>query len=96
MIKVRWFTKNAEEKPQISIKVEGTLEIKDPDLADFESYKRKVRKEQLKKEIERYVDSLLKDPYRNSDLYICTSHSIGFDRAKATLAEKIMEHIEIE
>lgn len=97
VIKVKWFTKEVEEKPKVSIKVEGTLEIKDPDLADFESYKRKVRKEQLKKEIERYVYQLLPDKacFGDSPREVF-DRGFWFRKARELLVEKIMEQIEID
>ena len=96
MIKIKWFNKD-EEKPTISIKVEGSIEVKTPSYNSYEEYVKKEKKEALKKEVEKYVDNLLCNPYSCSGYYpYFSKEERGFNKAKASLVEIIMEEIEID
>lgn len=97
MIKIKWFNKD-EEKPSISIKVEGSIEVRAPSYDSYEEYVKKEKRGALKKEVEKYVDKLLEFPYSllsgdNSPFYF---ERKGFEEAKRILVRTIMKEIEID
>lgn len=96
MIKIKWFNKD-EEKPTISIKVEGTIEVKAPSYDSYEEYVKKEKKAALKKEVEKYVDKLIEFPY---SVRVCNGPFYrelqGFEEAKRALVKTIMKEIEID
>lgn len=97
MIKIKWFNKD-EEKPTLSIKVEGSIEVRAPSYDSYEEYVKKEKKAALKEEVEKYVDKLIESPYPvprgcNSPFY---RELQGFEDAKRVLVKTIMKEIEID
>lgn len=99
MIKIKWFNKD-EEKPTLSIKVEGSIEVKSPSYDSYEEYLKNKKKAALEQVVMDYVHNLLPNPYNSAGVLAGAlnygQYRSGFNQAKLDLVKAIMKEIEID